>query len=114
MYSKIIDSLVNAKQIENISQIRGYLNETDQFYSNNSSTRFYQTNPYSETNRVTYKTGYIFAFGFLFVILLLGIVGRASYSVNDTLVHLNYMKYQRNSLERSNSNSRNVNRRPNS
>lgn len=113
MKSKIIDSLVNISQIADIKRALDFFNGTADSYSNNSFTLFHQTSHSSEKPQVTYKAGYIFAFSFLFLVLLVGIVGRASYSANDTIIHLNYMKYHRNSLERSTSNSKKLYRKAN-
>lgn len=106
MQSKIFDSLANISQIANYNREFDFLNETTDSYFNNSFTQYHYTSNLSEKHQVTYKAGYIFAFLFLFIVLLVGIVGRASYSANDTVIHLNYMKYQNGSLYRSISNSR--------
>ncbi|RNA20158.1 hypothetical protein BpHYR1_043176 [Brachionus plicatilis] len=113
MKSRIIDSFENISHIASKNRIIAHFNETVQLNLYNTSTRFYRTSSLSDASRVTYKTGYLFAFGFLFAVLLLGIVGRATYSANDTLIHLNYMKYHRNSLERPDSDSKNFDRRTN-
>lgn len=68
----------------------------------------------SHMTSISNKTGYILAFVLIFLIVLLAIFGRVIYSINDSSVHLMYLKYHRNSLaasalntQKSNSNNPN-------
>jgi Na+/proline symporter len=54
---------------------------------------FRQTNEAAETS--SSKAGYIFAFVFIFLIVLFGIVGRVIYSANESSSNLAYLKYHR-------------------
>ena len=66
-----------------------------------------KTTTQSQMNIAT-KTGYIIAFVFIFIVFLLGIVGRVIYSTNDTPDYLIYLKYYRASNDSNNkSNNRN-------
>ncbi|CAF0922822.1 unnamed protein product [Brachionus calyciflorus] len=116
MTPRILESLTNFSNYE--KYISSSFNETFKYITNSTnyspisfyiSSRRARVNHVniSNPNEIVHKTGYLFSFGFLFIILLFGIVGRVIYSANDTVIHVSYLKYHRNTLNGSKTNSDN-------
>ena len=65
------------------------LNTTANYYKRTTTAQ-----PHVEMNFGT-KLGYVLAFVFIFVVGILGLVGRIAYRGNETTTYLVYMKYHR-------------------